>query len=123
MYTCFGSGTVSCVVVSICGGGLEGPAPCCPRWCFGGGETKSLSSLLEAGEGLFTTYFPGYHLRLQCNLTHVSTHMGGVRALLVHQYRAHPFRSVARCGLSAFWDLSDMPDNVLHLKSMVTYRI
>jgi hypothetical protein len=46
-----------------------------------------------------------------------------VRALLVKKYCAHPFRSVARCGLSAFWDLSDGPDNGLHLTSMVTNRI
>jgi hypothetical protein len=57
MYTCLSSGTVSCAAVSICGWGLEGPAPCCPRWRFEGGETKLLSSLLDAGEWLFTAFF------------------------------------------------------------------
>jgi hypothetical protein len=57
MYTYFGSTTVSSITVSICGAGLEGPAPCCIRWCFGGGETKSLSSLLVVRGGLFTGFF------------------------------------------------------------------
>jgi hypothetical protein len=67
--------------------------------------------------------FLGCHLCLQCNLTDASTRTGCVRALLVNKYCAHPFRSVARCGLSDFWDLSDGPDNILHLMSVVTNRI
>jgi hypothetical protein len=57
MYTRFDLGTFSCAAVSMCGAGLEGPACVCPRWCFGQGETKSLSSLLVARGGLFTGFF------------------------------------------------------------------